>query len=823
MPAKPNGSWKRPENLNQENRTYCFYFMIPYAPVCSIHRLVLFPFCLLLLCFSACSVTKTIPKGDALFVGYNVRVKGENDSSNRQGQLETELSATVRPKPNFSLLGLRPRLAIYNAFYTQKEKGLKHWIMTKLGEPPVLLSEVDTGSISQIMSNRLHNRGYFNNSVSSAAQVQKKKASLSWTARVGEPYRLRQIKYTLGDSLPVQEAIEQTRARSLLQPGSPYDLSTMTQERVRIDSVLKNKGYYFFSPELLIFSVDTTVGNRQADVLLRLKRAAPAQALKPYTLDDISIFAAFSTGDSLAVRDTINYKGYHYIPNENYVRARHLLRGVFLEHDSLYARQNHLLTIRRLAGLSAYKFVNIDYRLDTLKSNALDAAIYLTPALKKSLRAEARMVNKSNGFAGPGLTVSFRNRNAFKGSELLNVEFTGTFESYVGGAVSSTPPEGEENTGNNNLTSYELGVTSTLSIPRIVSPFRLRNLRTAFVPQTRMGLGFNFLSRVNFFTLNSYNASYAYNWRPKETLTFDVTPINLQYVHLSNTDSLFEERLEQNPFLRRSFENQFIIGSIYQLTYSNQMQQKRSTNLFDQLTLDLSGNLVNGIQSLVGASPPTDERPRTLFGSGYAQYVLLDNDFRYYFNIGRESQLVARLVTGAGYSYGNSTTLPYVKQFAVGGPNSIRAFRARSIGPGSYNFRTDTTSSSGAFSFFDQTGDIRLVGNLEYRFPIAGFFKGAVFVDAGNIWLLRQEIGEDGEPGRPGGVFRASNLLDELAVGTGLGLRVDIEFFVIRLDVGIPLRVPYLPKGERFVLSDFKGSFSGENSMVLNIAIGYPF
>ncbi|MBC5992571.1 translocation and assembly module lipoprotein TamL [Pontibacter cellulosilyticus] len=771
---------------------------------------------ILLLC-TGCSVTKTVPKNDALFVGYNVKVNGKDDSSNRAGELETELSATVRPKPNLSILGWRPKLSIYNAFYTEKEKGISHWIMTKLGEPPVLMSQVDTSSISQIMSNRLHNRGYFNNRVNSTTEVNNKKAIINWTAWVGEPYRIHKVEYTLQDSLPVHQAIEQEQDESLLRSTEPYDLTTLTQERVRIDAVLKKRGYYFFSPELLIFSVDSTVGNRQVDVLLRIKNAASAKALRPYTLDDIYINAEYSLGDSLAVRDTISVNGYHYIPNENYVKAKHLLRGMFLEQDSLYSREDHLLTIKRLSGLSAYKFVNIDYQIDTLNNDKLDAFVFLTPALKKSLRAELKMVTKSNGFAGPGLTVSFNNRNAFKGSELLNVEFTGNLESQVGGGGSGRQENNETSAQNSNLSSYELGVQTTLTLPRIVSPFQLRNLRTEFVPKTRIGLGFNFLNRTNFYQLNSYNASYGYSWRPKQILTFDATPINLQYVRV-NSSEVFDSLLRVNPYLRRSFENQFIIGSIYQTTFSTQMYEDRTNTFFDRLTLDLSGNLISGLSSLTGSTKPTDDEPRTLIGQAFAQYVLVDNDFRHYLNIGEESQLVTRLSTGVGYSYGNSSTLPFVKQFSVGGPNSIRAFRARSVGPGTFN---DTTSR--ALSYFDQTGDIRIESNIEYRFPIAGFFKGAVFVDAGNIWLLRNTLDESGEIVRPGGKFEAGNIISELAVGTGFGLRIDVEFFVIRLDLGIPVRVPYLPKGERFVLSDFNGSFSGDYGMVLNIAIGYPF
>lgn len=766
-----------------------------------------------------CSSTKTVPQGDALFAGFEVEVNDEKDSSKRGKVLETELSATVRPTPNASILGLRPKLWIYNAFYTEKEKGLKHWIQTKLGEPPVLLSTVDTTSINNTMTARLHNRGYFYNTVVSDTTIKKKKATIKWTATVEEPYRIRNIAYTLSDSLPVHAVLRAMQPNSLLKKGEPYDLDKMLAERVRIDQALKNRGYYFFGPDMLIFSADTAVGNRQLDVVLRVKDIVPARSLQPYRIEDVFINANFSLNDSLAVSDTLKFETYNYIPNENYVKAKHVITSVFIEKDSLYSRKNHLLTVNRLMGLSAYKFVNLQYAPDTTREGMLDAFIYMTPALKKSLRVEAQMVNKSNNLAGPGITASFRNRNAFKGSEMLSLELTGRFENQVGGRSSSseTTGDGENPIG---LNSYELGVQANLTFPRIVSPFNLSNLRTEFVPKTRMSLGYNYLNRVQFFQMNSINASYAYNWRPRQTITHDFTPINLQYVKLGRTTEAFETLLAQNTFLKRSFEEQFIIGSIYQFTYSTLSLQKRTHQFFSSATLDVSGNLVNALHSLVGAEKRDEEvdppiAARTLLGQAYSQYTRIDNDLRYYYNISDKSQIATRLIAGAGFPYGNSLTMPYVKQFSIGGPNSIRAFRARSIGPGTYN-----VPDSLAFSFFDQTGDIKLEANLEYRFPIAGFFRGAVFLDAGNIWLIKESADKEG------GKFKASNLLGELAVGTGFGLRVDVEFFVIRFDFGIPVRVPYLPPGERNVLSDLKFGFSpapGEYGMVLNIAIGYPF
>ncbi|PVY42173.1 translocation and assembly module lipoprotein TamL [Pontibacter virosus] len=787
-------------------------------------RYTLFVLCLALSwVLPGCSSTKTVPEGDALFAGFDVKVNDEKDSSKRGTALETELSNTVRPKPNASILGMRPKLWIYNTFYTEKEKGLKNWIQNKLGEPPVLLSEVDTSSINEVMHARLHNRGYFYNSVQSDTTIKKKMATIAWTATVHEPYRIRNISYTLSDSLPIHAEIRQLEANSLLKQGEPYDLDNMILERARIDQALKNRGYFFFAPAMLIFSADTTVGNKEVDVLLRLKRDMPAHALRSYKIDDIFINANFVLNDSLSVSDTLRFEGYNYIPNENYVRAKHIVPGLFVAKDSVYSRRNHLLTVSRLSGLSAYKFVNLQYERDTLKEDRLDAFIYMTPDLKKSLRAETQMVSKSNNLAGPGISVSFRNRNAFKGSEMLTVNFTGRFENQVGGqrVVSSGESASENPVG---LSSYELGVQTSLTFPRLVAPFNLPNLRSAFVPTTRISLGYNFLNRVQFFQMNSFNASYGYNWRPKQTITHDFTPINLQYVRLGKQTDEFSNLLAANPFLRSSFEEQFIIGSIYQHTLSTLGLENKTHQFFNATTLDVSGNLVSAVQSLMGndkrddaSEPPVP--PRTIFNQPYSQYTRLENDFRYYFNFSKTSQLATRLIAGVGYPYGNSMTMPYVKQFSIGGPNSIRAFRARSIGPGTYNV-PDTL----AFSFFDQVGDIKLEANAEYRFPIFGFFRGAVFVDAGNIWLINETYDRNGNLEKP--KFKAGNLFQELAVGTGFGLRVDIEFFVIRFDLGIPVRVPYLPEGDRFVLNDFRFGFNpkpGEHGMVLNIAIGYPF
>jgi outer membrane translocation and assembly module TamA len=311
------------------------------------------------------------------------------------------------------------------------------------------------------------------------------------------------------------------------------------------------------------------------------------------------------------------------------------------------------------------------------------------------------------------------------------------------------------------------------------------------------------MSRVNFFQMNGYNATYGYVWRPKPRITHELTPINIQYARLSNVDPAFRQRLDTTLYLRRAFEQQFILGSIYNFTYNTQTAAKERTHFFFNANVDVSGNVLNIFQTRVLKS---ELDPRTLIKQPYSQYSRLAFDTRYYLGLTAKSQLATRMLIGLGFPYGNSRSLPYIKQFYIGGSNSIRAFRPRELGPGTYVPR-----DSSAANFFDQTGDFRFETNVEYRFDIVPFLKGAFFVDAGNIWLARPD------PERKGGEFVFNKVLSQLAVGTGAGLRVDAEFFVLRFDLGIPIRDP--AQASPYVLT----IPPQRKNMVFHIAVGYPF
>jgi outer membrane protein assembly factor BamA len=327
------------------------------------------------------------------------------------------------------------------------------------------------------------------------------------------------------------------------------------------------------------------------------------------------------------------------------------------------------------------------------------------------------------------------------------------------------------------------------------------------IPKTRITAGIEYQNRTDLYLINSYNTAFGYFWNINKYVYHEFNPISVSIVNLVRTTPEFDEILESNPFLRRSFEQQFIMGMNYTFNYNQLVDTDRKNAIFFSTTIDLAGNILKGVNTLFNT-----ENPGFAFGLEYAQYIKNDMDLRFYHKFTKETMLVTRLYGGLGIPLGNSVSLPFVKQFFAGGPRSVRSFRIRSLGPGT--FLPEGGSTSG---FFDQAGDIRLEGNVEMRFPLNKYLKGAFFADAGNIWLFNEN------KALPGGKF-SKNWAKELGVGAGMGLRVDISLFVLRFDLAFPVRKPWLPENDRWLDSFdvFDPAWRREN-MVLNFAIGYPF
>ncbi len=562
-------------------------------------------------------------------------------------------------------------------------------------------------------------------------------------------------------------------------------------ERERIDGDLKSEGYYNFNPEFLIFEADTNqFRNKRFDLFLRLKKDVPDRSIVPYRISRINVYANYDVQDS-TVKQKVRFNDKYYINSEEFFKPKYLDPFITLEEGQLYSPSDSRNTARRLSTIGAYKFVNIQYtESDSLLTDSLgilEANIFLSPLNKRAVRVEVQAVTKSNNFAGPGLALTYSNRDLFQGGETLNTTARLGYEFQAGGS------------GEAGKTSIELGLKNELIFPRVIFPVKIDTDFFQYdIPKTITSLSADYLSRSKLYSLLAVSAQFGYSWRANRYITHDIIPISTNYTKLLETSVEFDSILDANPFLQRSFEQQFISGLNYSFTYNGMVDTYKRHQFFLNANLDLAGNSI----SLLGRE--NEEGRKAFLGMEYAQYAKADIDFRYHFKLGSDQVIATRLFGGYGMPYGNSEVMPYVKQYYSGGPYSVRAFRIRSLGPGTYGGDPEEQGN-----YFDRTGNIRLEANIEYRFPLISFLKGAVFVDAGNIW------NSDGNEAYYNKDKFTSSFISELGMGAGIGLRVDVQGFVIRFDLAAPFHDPSKDKGSRF---DFR-----VDEPIFNFAIGYPF
>ncbi|WP_338793331.1 BamA/TamA family outer membrane protein [Bernardetia sp. Wsw4-3y2] len=799
-----------------------------FVPHFSLQFFVISFFLLVPFIMSGCTGMSRITKENPLYTGSEIKWEKKEGKIPEQDRVEAEVEEVLAPEPNTKFLWMRPQLAFYNTFYTEKEKGFNHWVMTKIGKPPVLVKDVNEERVRQLVLNRLLANGHFQAETEAKIEQKGKKAEIIYTATVYQPYRLDSINFP-EEPEPLGNVLNNATKETLLKKGDPYNFALLEQERSRLNDYAKEKGYFYFSDKFIIYKVDSTVGDRQMNIYMQVKKQMPDIARKPYRIRNVFLFPNYKMGmDSIKNAAKLQRMGrlegdstFYCMMDGCTFRPEILARSIYLDPDTLYSAQRHEQTLKRLMGLGALKFADIRYKpVDSLGNEGyLDAYIQMVPSKRKSLRAELNLVSKSNNFAGPGLNISYRNKNAFRGAELLVVRLDGRFETQISGRNSNQNVE--QPNQQNGLYSYEIGAGVEIYIPRFVSPIKLPRLAQKFVPRTVYQGDVRLLSRVNYFKLLSGTAQFGYDWQETATKRHRFNPISINYVRLMDTTSLFNEAIGDNPLLQRSFQNQFIFGGNYSFTYQSASKvdenaRKNKNHIFFNGNIDVGGNLIHSIQSIFESKKATGAEPYTILSEPYAQYARADIDFRYYLNFNEEThhKIATRFIAGVGIPYGNADVLPYTKQFFAGGANSIRAFQARSIGPGSY-ISKDSTSGL----FYDQTGDMRLEANIEYRFPIYSVFKGAIFADAGNVWLVKED------PNREGGLFKKKNIINDIAVGVGAGLRIDVTFFVLRFDVAFPLSKPWLPENERWVRRQVqvRDKEWRRDNLVLNIAIGYPF
>mgnify|MGYP003574851345 CR=1 FL=1 len=782
-----------------------------------INRLIVYSCCItVMMLLYACSGTKYVPKGDALYTGASIKVETDSASKKHRSLVKDIASSLTRPKPNRSIFGVKFKLHMYNlAGNPKSEKSFRGWLKNKIGEPPVLLSQVNVDNNVNVIRSSLENTGFFHVAVSGDTTVKGKKAKATYTVTPGERYYIDSVFFEK-DSSNLSTNIRAASKNTLLKHGNPFDLETIKAERNRLDVYLKEKGFYYFDPGYLIIQADSTIGAKKVNLYVKVKPNTTVAARSVFSINDIFIFPTFrinsTTSADTLKKNAAYYKGYYVIDRRNQYKPQLFQNTMQFKKGEAYNRTDQNLTLNRLVGLGIFKFVKNRFEVDSTRLNSLfnDSArvlrglndsiplntyYYLTPLPKNALKLEPTGSTKSNNLTGANLTLGWRRRNTFKGGEILMVNANAGFEVQLSGQLKG-------------YNTYRYGLEGNLSFPKFLIPFYKYNLKGGFVPRTNLLVGYEVLTKQKLYTLNSFKAGYGYVWKGNAFTEYDLKPIAINYIQPIHVSQQYTDSAANNPTLQKAIEKQFILGGNYNFNYNELVGNAIMTGWYFNGNVDLSGNIIGGI---LGANV-NKGRPKNIANAQFSQYVKLEADTRFYLKLSKKSVLANRVIIGYGLPWGNSTELPFVKQFFSGGNNSIRAFRSRSLGPGTFKDTVNTAFLA------DQSGDIKLEFNTEYRTKLYSVFDGAVFIDAGNVWLKNED------PNRPGSKF-SSKFLSQLAIGAGAGLRVDVSILVLRLDVAFPIRKPWLPENERWVFDNIRfGSKTWrQENLIFNLGIGFPF
>lgn len=728
----------------------------------------------------------------------------------------------IKQKPNRKVLGVfRFHSGIYSLANRWKENKTTYWMKNTVGEEPIFVDTILTLKTIEQFEIYLASKGYFNAEVSKDIQYKNrsKKAKIEYIIDAKEPYTIRNIDYTIKDSNLVSYIFKDT-TNSLLKSGINYDVEKLDDERERISSFMKNDGFYGFSKEFISYSADSALNNNQIDIYLtvnKIRRRHPViqdsistENHKRYTLDSIFIYPEFNPEktsedelDTLVYQpfsDDSTYK-YYFITytGSQKIKPKIIAQSVFYKPEDYYQIRDVNRSYRRLSDLKVFRFSNIQFEPQDDSTNfnsRLNSSIQLTRSAINAINVELEGTH-SSGDLGIATNLILQNKNTFKGAEILNIKVNGAMEvqHVMDGDESQNVIKGLP------FNTLESGVNAGLDIPKFLLPVRAEKFAKRNLPITKINAGFNYQKRPDYERTIS-NLNFGYSWRESTTKRHTFYPIEFSSVDIL-PDSSFLSKLQliKDERLLSSYTNHLTPASAYTFEYNSQKVNKLEDFIYFRTKFESAGYL-NTIKNDLIKAIKTEEDNYTLFGIRYSQYLRIDLELRYYRIFNEANTVVTRLHSGVGYAYGNSEIMPFEKSFYAGGANGIRAWKIRSLGPGSYDDENN----------FDKTGDIIIEANLEYRYRLYDFIYGATFIDAGNIWLMR--VSEE----YVGGVFRFDRFLADVAVGGGMGLRFDFSFFVFRLDAAIPLRNPKEQINERWI--DEKTQL---NDINFNIGIGYPF
>ena len=764
-------------------------------------------------------MTKNIPEDDQLFTGLEKIVYNDYEQNDNFITTQEEVEAALATAPNGSLFGSSYHrlpfsfgVSVWNR-YADKPGGFAKWMTKAFGKQPVLMSWVNPSLRSLVATNVLRNHGYFNGKVTYQTITQKnpKTAKIQYTVQPGRLYMLDSVGY-FGFPAEADSLIHSTLSQALIHRGDPFVVANLDAERSRINTLLRNNGYYFFQPGYASYLADTLMVDGKAQLRFQLANDVPEAAKHKWYIGRINI----NMRKTFMEQPTDSFRGrfftIRFAGKKPPIRPRVLMADMKLRPRQLYSYSDYLESISKINAMGLFSMTEFKFapRDTTAACDTLDLTLNCTFDKPWDFYVETIFNARTIGRMGPELRMGITRRNAFRGGEKIDVNLHGSYEWSTSGGSS--------------MNNYEYGADASVEFPRIIAPFFggnrirrdkqghiIRRRRFYSTPSTLAKLSTDVIYRPSYYKMHVVSGEWTYRWQTSAQSRHEFSPLTVKYQFMNSHTAAFDSIVDKNPYLKVTMQDYFVPQMRYTYTYTS------PANLLHPIrwetTIAESGN-VTSLGMMIGGKS-WNEKDKQLFKNPYSQYVKLETDFTKTWTIGALSRLVGHVNAGIIYAYGNSEWLPNSELFYVGGANSIRAFPVRGLGPGRFPGYEDK-----AISYLMQNGDVKFVCNLEYRPQLFGNLYGALFLDAGNVWNLKDRTDNlnKGQDRYEDTKFTLKNFFRDMALGTGVGLRYDLDFLILRLDWGFALHVPYeTGKSGFFNINSFK------DSQTLHFAIGHPF
>jgi len=760
------------------------------------------------LLFTGCHPTRYLPENNYLLSDNKIKIDSRQLS-------KKDINGFLRQQPNKRVLGFRFHLWLYNQSNPAKNNGINRWLR-QIGEAPVLWDAYQTDRSVQQIGLYMRNKGYYHAKIDHEIFFHKREVDITYSIKTGKPFLIKAVNYQFEDTTLSPLVLKDT-INSLIKRGAPFDVDVLQNERQRIETFLKNRGYYNFTKDYVGFEADTLGDADKVSLTLQIhkymetnnKGSLVSRFHPQYRVRNVLIHSESkhhsvdSTMIASSGSDTLSIDSLYFIyPRSFTIRPKTISQAVFIQPNRLFNQSNVDQTYLHLSTLKVFRFTDLQFSEvrplgDEPGKRWVDCNLFLYPQVMQSYAVELEGTN-SSGNIGVAGNVSYQHKNLFGGAEVFDIRLKGAVETF----------SRQFSTGFKN--TLEFGLETSVSIPKFWLPFRTSQFVKKYSPKTSITAAYNYQRRPDY-TRTIANASFGYTWQGNRYNTFIVNPVELNAVKIFSIDQDFLNSIKGKPYLENSYHDHFVSVSTFTFIFNNQNIRKKESFVYLRTSFESAGNLLSAYNDIAGTrgiyeGTDTLKKVYSLFGTQYSQFLRSEVDVRYNQLLNQTDWMVYRVYAGAGLPYGNSTSLPFEKKFFSGGSNSIRAWQARTLGPGTYK---DTIST-----YPNSLADIKLEANVEYRFKLFWILEGALFADAGNIWAIRKS------DERSGALFRWNHFINEVAIGTGIGMRFDFSFFIFRLDLGMKTRNPSLPPGQRWT---FFNKLPSTSDFAINVGIGYPF